>query len=624
MNTFLFGPRGSHDTVTITAPSLRRAVRMFRVGTLFPHRYSDKRIPSQAPGREGYDETVYLSSEPGAVVEVWTTRPDPEANWTTEWYKAAEIPPETSGDEDAVSAARGLLEVNEAQPGLGALVPAGAISGFGALSRQGIEEKQLDLHRALGELEKLKRDLALQVNALKSELTRRLEQVWLIELFLGSQEEVTAIRRGEPAPASERVAVRQRVLCMDEEIAIHDWLSNPDRIGKFDADNLPDFDRWLVEKPEHLDAICPWAKGIVALRVRRRAKDRPELTGVHGAFARIALEEADEMVYVLVRNGENLHRLWVDVKLWPRFFAAESDVAPKVESSWDERNREARLKQFAAGLVMVAGILQRSDLLHPLPRPDLNPFDGRDVDAHFLLVRDDEGQRSLGDGRAHEHLTWPAYRAWLREQVTEGARVLWTGKPERAEKDALNYRTHRHDRSAPRSWPRNDEVFTLDRWEGGQGTFLYLPSDQVWKHDEEGYPDEVDRTRRIRFEAYADELLPVDAVSWRVLEHLLRDRSQREDYGDFFALAFHWWKASRAEAERERPFVDLVLSGAGVDLADEAERARAERLLRWWKRKVKVNRTLATDEAKALRMIGEAFRRGDDHDNDPEAALLRR
>lgn len=127
----------------------------------------------------------------------------------------------------------------------------------------------------------------------------------------------------------------------------------------------------------------------------------------------------------------------------------------------------------------------------------------------------------------------------------------------------------------------------------------------------------------MRFYTYATELLPVDFISWRVLEHLIKDRSQRPEYGSFFLPAFYWWRAAKEQAERERPFVDLILRQFGTDIEDERERARAERLLRWWKVKVKEHRVLETDEAKALRMVGKAFAAGEDFDDDPEKALLR-
>lgn len=73
----------------------------------------------------------------------------------------------------------------------------------------------------------------------------------------------------------------------------------------------------------------------------------------------------------------------------------------------------------------------------------------------------------------------------------------------------------------------------------------------------------------------------------------------------------------------ELPFVDLVLTQNGVDIYNDKERARCERLVRWWKMKVKHHRTLDADEAKALRMISKAFAKGEDHEDDPEHLLYR-
>ena len=53
----------------------------------------------------------------------------------------------------------------------------------------------------------------------------------------------------------------------------------------------------------------------------------------------------------------------------------------------------------------------------------------------------------------------------------------------------------------------------------------------------------------------------------------------------------------------------------------EEDRARAERLTRWWKVKNKFHRTLKDDEAKALRMIVKALKEGEDWDENPERYL---
>ena len=632
MTTYYFG-RNDHNLWAVDAPSLKRAIRAFRVGALFPHQYSSAPIAEERLGKNGYVEKVYLSSAPGAYVQVYAVE-------RGERRKVAQIPP-TEPESDAFTPAQlpaeaaGAIEAASTT----AIVPAGEATGLRSARRVDIEERALALDQRLGELERAKRELQAAAAVLRAELQARMEQIWLIELFLGVNEEVKQLRAGAPAPADEKITVRQRILCMDEEIAVHDWMHNPERIGEFDYRDLDAFDAWLTADPAHLQAIFPHPKGIVGLRVRRNAKDRSGLN----VFEAIAAKEADQMVYLLVRNGENLYRLWIDIQLWPRFFPSETDASPM--DVWGKPDPEAAkkaMKNFAAGLLALSGILQRSTLLHPLPRADINALDPAQVDRYFTLVRDGEDHKALGDGRAFEHLRWgdvyaerevPAdfgpqrtrtesyvvrkgYHSWLRAQLAPGVRVLYLGPTCNRGESWQHLETRIGVRSIS-AWPRHDEIYVLDEDETARGndrnerfTFLYQPV-EAWRP----------RERRVRFTCYVNEIVPIDFVSWRVVEHLLNDRSQRASYHDFFLTLFRWWQIRKAETERERPFVDLVLERAGA--GTENDRARCERLVRWWKLKTKEHRSLGTDEPKALRMIEAAFRRGDDHENDPETLLTR-
>lgn len=610
MPRFSFGER--HDTTLIEAQNLKRAIRMFYVGVPFPHSYSSAPVWTDSPHTK---KRVALSSAPDATVLV-------RCETKTGWEDVARIPPTSPEGETFTPSDLGTLLL-EGIPGGetsadGTSIAVASPDHFAHSSRRMLEERTLAAEAAMIALEAQRRELQAQTEQIREELRRRMEQVWLVELFLGSKEEVTTIRQGTPAPVDAKIHVHQRVLCMDEELAVFDWLQDPDRIGRFDCQELEDFDRWLLD-PEHLAAVCPHPKAIVAFKVRRYAKERP----IRGADVRsqlldimqkVGLEHGDAMTYLLIRNGENLYRLWVDVRLWPRFFPRAEDVAvPTGAPSWDVRAAQRRTKVMAAGLLVINGLLQRSTLFHPLPHPKMDAFDPAHVEEYFTLVRDDDGHDLLGDGRDFEHLTWKGYRRWLVSHLAPGVRVFWTGKAEDAER--LESRTGLR---TVRSWPRRDEPYTLDGgprpgW-GPHCDFLYLPTS--------GYGQKAHR--RVRFMAFTDELIPIDFLSWRVLEHLIRDRGQRDEYGSFFRLAFDWWKLSRAEAEREKPFVDLVLRAAGVDPADDASRARCERLVRWWKIKTQMHRTLAEDEAKAFRMVSAAFVRGDDHTEDPEHDLVHR
>jgi len=626
LREYVFGHRSGHTkTFRVKATSIDKAIRAFRVGAMYPHQYSTKPIPTSYG--DSYDDKVYMASGPGAMVPVHVVVKN-------ELEHVADIEPDDSEDVfgPALLEAQKVLQIASAASGLEAsgestaLAVAGQQTGMSNAPRRELEEQALSLQRKMAELEAMKRELAQQVAEMNLELRRRMEQIWMIELFVGSKEEVKCLREGQPAPADTKISVRQKVLCMDEEIAVHDWLHNPDRIGQFDYQNLDDFDAWLLADPAHLHTIFPHEKGIVGLRVRRGKKERGAAQGYHGVsglFKAVEEQQWDEMTYLLVRNGDNLYRLWVDVNMWPRLFSSDEDFKERmydhrsgkdVDQPIQSRKLEAVQKKFFAGTLVVQGLLERSDLFHPLPVPGLSIVDPSHAE-YFEFVRDGENRRMLADpDNPFGHITWPKYYKWLKSQLRPGVRVMYTGPRYFRDKryDSMESRTGRKSVWAA---PTHTGIYTLvegdpDSVRGpqcGEHEFFYFPSDRY--------------KNRVRWGAFNDELIPVDMVSWRVLEYMIHDRNHRHLYGSFFLKAFHWWKQFKAQTELERPFVDLVLAQAGKT-PTEANRAHVERLVRWWKMKTKTHRTLGEDEAKALRMIRRAFERGDDHDNDPEKLIF--
>ena len=616
---------GSQATFTVKATSLARAIRAFRVGTLWPHAYTDGPIATEIMGDRGYDDKVYLSSEEGSVVIV---QAKVRIDRSTKWIEVARIPPEVDGEDFSMEmlpmAARMQLQLGVEQSDETAIATATVDTGMMSMGRTQMQTRQMELQRALGELELQKRQLQLQVQAMKAELEKRMERIWMIELFLGSKEEVVQLRAGTPAPASDPITVRQRALCMDEEIVLHDWLNNPERIGEFDYEDIEAFDAWLLNDESAIERILPWNKGIVGLRVRREAKSRPHLVGLAGAFEKIAKEEADSMTYLLVKNGENLYRLWVDVQLFPRFFASVEDyddLTRKHDWSHDERKAKDRMKTYFAGLLVVQGLVERSDLFHPLSRSGISVFDAVDVGNHFQLVRDDEGLRQLADpDDPLAHVTWKSYEKWLQSKIDNGVHVMWAREGYDSE-DTLKSRT---DIGSIYTWPSKHETYVVSKKDdrahyGATHSFLYLPDEVIYRP----WPEEdTPRTKRVRFDCYESEIVPIDFVSARVHEHLISDPNQRVRYGYFATDAWRWYKLLAQQRIVEKPFIDLVLKESGFLQTNEPQRARAERLLRWWKMKTKTHRDLGEDEPKALRMVVRAMRKGEDLHDDPERALF--
>ena len=656
---------------SFTSLTLARAIRAFYVRTLFPDTYSTAPTgKTDAPHELGIGSHLYTGSEPGAVVEVCVVLkrvPDERVrgaarkameagqhfwenqlsatragHWTNDRVVVAKISPSAPDGDDASPA---LLQAQMAMAGGSAstaLQPAGVDTGLQSRGRTDMERGALDLAEKMNEIERMKNELQQQrfelqrqVEGMRKEMERRLEQIWLIELFLGSKEQVRLLRDGAAAPPDTPITVRQQVLCMDEEMAVYTWLRDPERIGEFTWKNLRDFDNWLLEDPGHLDAIFPHQKGIIGLRVRHRKYSLgPD---VH-LMDQISEDEANSMTYMLVRNGEQLYRLWVDVSLWPRLFSSDADVErwsklAKTSSSRDKDSVRREFMRYIGGLMVLEGLLKRSDLLHPLPIPELSCFNPHHIE-HFAMVRDGERHAQLTDDTdSLAHLTWDWYREWMTKQLTHGMRVIWLGQIDGPTGDMNRRQGALYARTGINSiftWPVRYGVYVLngdgvpaDSWyDYDTGwTFLYQPGDEVYSSDPYTYGSRP-RQRRVRFTTTAREVLPVDLCSWRVLEHLLNDRSQRHIYADFMGAVFGWWKNMKAEEQRELPFVELAIRQAGLEVTDWNV-AWGHRLVRWWKMKTKQHRDLSTDESKALRMIVKALGKIEDHLDDPEVTVLR-
>lgn len=639
MPRYLFGSQESNRPGRVLVSSgLKRAIMAFRATELYPDTYSTAPIfePDEVVQTEDRHHNVARASEPGALIRVWgenhdRDKRDPETGRYPEaWVLQGTIPITDPRTESLTRQTIPLLLSNGQEEAHGAapedtgtaLVLPAAVGDYSGQPRSELATLHTSIERKKAELERVKEALNIQIRALKAEMHMRLEQVWWIELFLGSEEEVKVLRRGEPASEEESITVHQRVYCMDEEILVHYLVTKTPVYEVFDYRDVGKFDEWLVQEPGALDSILPEAKGMAILRPRRRARER---VTVGNPLADIQAAEADEHAYVLVRNGENLYRLWIDahiMRVFPRL--DEYDVKDDRFSMLREAEFERTAKSFLPGMLVLYGLLQRSDLFQPLPpvQGGLNPFNPRHVHRYFTMVRDDEpaGLALVDTQSLAGRLTMHAYLKWLRSQITVGTRIIWAGTQGTGENDLY----HRTWIKRLNSWPDTewtdgyaatytiDEVLEKKSWMGHQFRFLYMPEE--WWRDQP-------RTRRVGFYTYADELFPVDLASRRVIEVLLRDRAEREHYMDWFTPLRRWYRYLEREEARERPFVDLVLAQAGLDPTD-ADRARVERLTRWWKLKVKEARTLTDDEPKALRMILSAFKRGDDHDDDPEKALL--
>lgn len=147
------------------------------------------------------------------------------------------------------------------------------------------------------------------------------DRIFNVSLYAGLTETVTRVADGEPAGFDEPVHVLQRRLYMDEECLL-DY-----QAGGMEFQDIHAFDEWLA-KPNNRDRVLPFPRCVVAMRVRRRKKDRDWGGSLLNAFINIQSAIDDQATFLYLRNGEQLHRLACDMDFGEMLFPDKRDFDP--------------------------------------------------------------------------------------------------------------------------------------------------------------------------------------------------------------------------------------------------------------------------------------------------------
>jgi hypothetical protein len=483
-----------------------------------------------------------------------------------------------------------------------------------AYTKRGIAKRQGELQAMIREQELILRS---KTEMLAKQIEMAEEAIYIINAYLGTDEEIVQIRKGKPAPANAKISIRQLVLFMDEEsAAAADWAEK----GGMDFKNVKEFDQWVLADPKHLRQVLPEEKGVVAIKPRRNDKfydDNP--------FVNSELNRQNKCLYILIRNGDQLFRiytrLWLEDVLLPRkdefqefFYERRYDhkqgeyvTEPLVTGSrqYMEAMEKAQKKhrRFYTVLILLQGLLDRTKVFHPLPTDQqINVCNLAEASKFVTLIYDAENL--LGDNR-------PDFDDWLADvngRLEVGCRIIGT------------FRSHYYyDRSESRKHPASaahpdDMVLhALEKKVGDEEyQFLYSRKGETvysgWG-DYRGH----EAVRRASFRVYTSDkfILNFDAATVPDMEYYINSRLNRHNYEYMIPLMKVAIKLKKQEKRQEAPFRQLLIGE--IAKAHDVSHAEAERqidtLIDWWKFKVKMHRALTSEDAKALRMIVKEFGR---------------
>lgn len=505
------------------------------------------------------------------------------------------------------------------------------------------------------ELETIKDNLYGVVATFQKQIKKIMRVITTIELYLGIDEEIMQIQEGEKAPADTPISFRQLVLFIDEEVGAYED-------GGLDWKSIEQFDKWLLEK-NNLDIVLPEKKGMVVLRPRRENKHYHDNPWVNSFMN----TPNHKHTYFLIRNGDNVYRIFtekltVSDRLFPRRDELQKLYDKMQNESWDRRKEEIEdeMYQYKDRAMLMKGLVDRTEIFHPLPVENLNIFKLDDAQHAVNFIYDDEMQ--LPTGKLSFHDWWKM----IDKKITEGSRILITGifddyRKEYGDRfylakqayDGLKNvpdlpkegiyevelftssyvsklrETEYHVRlkeyktkgvvfddlgeSKQKTWVHADEKtgskkqYLLRIYEEESAlTIMYKPNAEAkngW-NDWRGH----ERKHRTRFKIENDDnfLINYDQIDLDDVNFYIYSRVDRKNYLSMMPVLKKIRKHLLEEQKNEQDFIRFV-SDRNEKTLSELTRKEIERrvtdTIAWWKYKNKWKRPITKDDTLALRMI---------------------
>lgn len=591
MKQFEFRSNDSNRDLQITAPSYEVAVRMFNTEVLFPERYvDDKSIirkeyldSSRMYQLDSLSYHYQFKKYPKIkVYEIISTGRN-ERNQYTDCkpislnqcinYTYENISMSNQNKLLASSTTDNAIQKVEPQK----LVIVGDTSKLAKLSKHELRGITTKIDKMMLDIEVRKQELQETVSAMYTELAKKKEMIYIFETYLGVNEEVHTLIEGENATEDEPLTLYQQLLYMDEEVGI--WED-----GGLDFDSIDKFDEWIVT---NYDKFLFKPKSICIFRIRRGSK--------HYSSDRLKnaiLNESNFRTYFLIRNGENLYRIWSNAYIQQRLFPKTDEYDELIQESDNERSLNGRLeakhKDYFIGLLYIQGLLDRTTILGTRLSNSIDLLRNRFKETDIILIRDDEQNKWIGDGK----LSWKDYLLKNAETIKVGSRVavlnLDTGGNSESRKlapwiESVNFKDIHHISSV-----------SFNRWEGStEYRVLYMPSDDVYKG---GY-ESVKRQRKTHYNFYKGEIINVDEITSEECEYYLHNRNERHHYLRLIPFLIRTKLFKQKEERLESEFIKLI------KVKTEKSDQQISKAINWWKMKVKFKRGLMVDDAKAVRMI---------------------
>lgn len=479
---------------------------------------------------------------------------------------------------------------------------------------------ELKIFEQKQKLEHIKREMDDKLRLLRDEVNRIERIIWTIELYIGIKEDVVQIQEGNSASKDEPIKIFQTCSFMDEEVA------DPQYDG-IDMSSIDKFDDWLCDyntyhKKKNYEIIM-YPRSILMFRVRRYDKKYNE-----NPFINAIMNEENHKTYILIRNGDNLYRIWADINI-EKFFPDPDEfenIGKKDRSyyqegiyklkDFDDLNDEEQTKIFnekrdafihyQRHFIMLQGLIDRTDIFSPMPKFKISEeFDSGKMEY-------------LYDNSIKLPTEKPLFHQWVKEinkYVKKGSRIVWGGgnscrTQERFPENFVSYR-----RPSNETWglpnPPTTDLYTIEKvFMSNRGYYGYAEKETMsikiensnlkWKWDY----DETKSTRKISYKVYPEEdtIINYDLCTLEDIEYYIHSREDRKGYLRMIPLLMKVKEWLLKDKEIEKEFTKMMLDEFKREKVNVDE-WRVLKAIDWWKTKNKWKRSVNSDDAKAYRMI---------------------
>jgi len=389
------------------------------------------------------------------------------------------------------------------------------------------------------------------------------EGIKTLNIFLGEGVEVIPLVEGEVATDEDPLTFYQRKLFLDEEFFYN--LAT----GGADHSSLPNFREALEKDFSIIERIAPSQKSVVLMQFRRYPKESYRNSDAVDVFMNAAQWEADKEMFLLIRNGKNIHLIFSDdIDKGERLFPTAKEInsifkdkrnpsklfeGATVDNSIkfnDIRNVEARkefdrrARYYQRIILMMNGIHSRTDKVFGHVKDEAYR-DWLSIDfqqKNFKFVYDDE------DALVYNSKSLSTFVDEHNNRIQEGSRIvaLWS---DIVDEDNATGMWSKPIHSEPKQiWFVNDTLKPQLVCQDEKGLYVKLLCHHRWG-------DKEDKNFKVYFK-YHSHMLCLDYVKVKDIEYYFNSRHARSKYMSFARLLIGARDYLKEETLVAKPIVD--------------------------------------------------------------------